>query len=259
MDRMRRMAKMRDRRVGGYFPPEVEERRDRYYAMVEREAERAARRERERVEARAVRKAGGDQPGYDGRRSLVTDNVVSPFDPSSRQTVVRNARHDPVEQLYQQRDRKGRRLIDEPERLAGIEIRRMVEALGLDAVRAIVLGERVDGGGKYYDIGARRYEAGKRIAALRRDMGRLQFEVLVRIAGYGETVTLVAVDFERDDGMRVNGACDQQTRKSIGWLFRESLVEAAMVLGYRPRGVHRMTAWAAPGAKPSVDGHGDGA
>lgn len=205
---------------------------------------------------KALRRA---EPGYDGRRALMPDSVVDPYDRNRRESVVRNARHDPVEQLYQQRDRKGRRLIDEPERLAGIEIRRMVEALGLDAVRAIELGERVDGGGKYYDIGARRYEAGKRIAALRRDMGRLQFEVLVRIAGYGETVTLVAVDFERDDGMRVNGACDQQTRKSIGWLFRESLVEAAMVLGYRPRGVHRMTAWAAPGAKPSVDGHGDGA
>lgn len=233
--------------AGGHVTPEdgaADAAADRIEAQV------AARTRLARAD-RALRRA---EPGCDGRRALIADSVQSPYDPARRDTVMRNVRHDPVEQLYQQRDRKGRRLIDEPERLAGIEIRRMVEALGLDAVRTIELGERVDGGGRYYDIGARRYEAGKRVRKLRRLLGRRAFDVLMRVVGYGETITIVAADYERDDEARANGACAQKTREHIGWLFRESLVEAATALGYRPmprRG--GIVGFRADGARPAID------
>ncbi len=252
------MAKASEQ-MGGYFRPEVEERRERFYAMVEREAERDARRARARKAARALRKAGGDQPGYDGRRALMADSVVSPFDGLRRESVVRNARHDPVEHLYQQRDRKGRRLIDEPERMAGIEIRRMVEALGLDAIRAIAMDERVDGGGRYYDIGARRYEAGQRAEALRKALGDESYKLLVRVAGFGEGIVLVAIDYEREDGDddegAINGACSARMRDRVGYMFRRALRAAAVHFGYRPAPrASRIVGFAVDGARPTLDG-----
>lgn len=238
--------------AGGHVTPEdgaADAAADRIEAQV------AARARLARAD-RALRRA---EPGCDGRRALTADSVQSPYDPTWRETVMRNVRHDPVEQLYQQRDRKGRRLIDEPERLAGIEIRRMVEALGLDAVRAIELGERVDGGGRYYDIGARRYEAGKRAWDLRLALGKDTYDLLVRVAGFGEGITLVAMDYARADGEEeegaINGACSARMRDRVGYMFRRALRAAAVHFGYRPRPRSgRIVGFAVDGARPGVDG-----
>ena len=189
-------------------------------------------------------------PGYEGTRELVCETVPHPRLAGEVQAVVRNARHDPVEQLYHQRDRSGRRLIGEGERRAGLEIRAMVEALGLDAVRSMALNERVDGGARHYEIGGRRHDAGRRIRALAWALGRDQFDIVVRVAGYGETITLVACDYEDGGDGRANGACSKGTRDAVGWLFRRALRNAAEHLGYGPahgpaRG--RMVSWAGEG------------
>ncbi|QPC45047.1 hypothetical protein HW532_21520 [Kaustia mangrovi] len=194
---------------------------------------------------RAVTLAG---PGYDGRRELVSDEVEDPYFPGRRERVTRNARHDPIEHLYH----KGK--IGQAEREAGRRVRELVEALGLDAVRAIVL-DGARGGGQRTEFADRRIDAGRRMLALRLDLGRRMTELLVRIAGYGETVTSVAIGEETDRAGRANGACSDALRKNVGYLFRAALQDAAEHFGYAgtPNGrpasglVWREEGWQRPG------------
>lgn len=189
-----------------------------------------ARREATRTAEAKVKAAG---PGYGGRRLLVEDDVDDPYGVHERIKVVRNAGHDPIEQLYHQKRRDGTRMIGQGERQAGHEVRRLVEASGLNAVRAILYEAiRVDGGGRQEDLPASRIDAGFRLRRLATRLGPDQFEILVRVAGYGETITLVARDFEDDPDGAINGGCSARTRDRVGWALRRALRNAADNLGY---------------------------
>ena len=175
-------------------------------------------------------------PGYEGTRRIVDDMADDPYGGDLPIRVNRNARHDPVEQLYHQ-TRNGKRLIGEAERAAGHEIRRLVEAAGLDAVRAILYEAiRVDGGRRGADITDYRLEAADRLRWLRMRLGDETFGLVVSVAGYGETISTAAIRFEDDVAARANGACARGTREHVGWLFRRALKNAADALYGRAEG-----------------------
>lgn len=206
---------------------------------------KAARGQPARRKGKAARRA--PEPGYDGRRELVSDDVHDPDNDGRQKAVVRNARHDPIEHLYH----KG--LIGNAEREAGRRVREMVEALGLDAVRAIVLDGTV-GGSLRAEFPQRRIDAGRAMLALRRDVGSDYAAVLVRIAGYGETVTAVAVDLEEDERGHRNGACSDFARKFAGRFFRQALEAAARHFGYLGARERRGLIWRIEGWElPVVD------
>jgi len=200
-------------------------------------------------------------PGYEGKRELVAEIVESPYGAGlpdghamRREKVVRNARHDPIEQLYNQRDRKGRRLIGEGERAAGARVRQLVEALGLDAVRSVVL-DGTGGGGQRLEIADHRIDAGRRMAQLRAHLGADMTALLVRVAGYGETITVCAADFDEDPEGASNGACSKTARDRTGFMLRLALERAADFFGYgAAQGPQRkgILAWLGEGARPAV-------
>ena len=200
-------------------------------------------------------------PGFDGKRELVVEVVESPYGADlpdghamRREKVVRNARHDPIEQLYNQRDRKGRRLIGEGERAAGARVRQLVEALGLDAVRSAIL-DGGGGGGPRIEIADHRIDAGRRMAELRAHLGADMTALLVRVAGYGETITVCAADFDEDPEGARNGACSKTARDRTGFMLRLALERAADFFGYgAAQGPQRkgMLAWLGEGARPAV-------
>lgn len=193
------------------------------------------------------------EPGFDGGRRLVAEHVENPYRPGTYEKATRNARHDPIEQLYAQRDRRGRPIISGLERDAATKVREIVETLGLDAVKAIVMEPKVAASSKWRDLPAHLIDAGRRMAALRRALGPDMTAVLVRVAGYGETVTLVAIDYEESEEAKANGGCGKGTREGVGWLLRLALRRAVdhffggTATGAPSRGV---TAWLAEDAIP---------
>lgn len=185
--------------------------------------------DRRRAEAAKVQ-AG---PGFEGMRELVEDDVEDPYGLFDRIRVTRNARHDPIEQLWNQRRRDGSRVIAMGERLAGQKVRALVEAAGLDSVKA-VLYERVpvDGGGRRDGLADSRIDAADRLLKLARFIGRDQFILLVNVAGYGQTITLAAADLEDDPDGAVNGGCSARAKDRAGWMLRRALSNAADMFGY---------------------------
>ena len=180
------------------------------------------------------------KPGFEGRRELVEVSLVNPYavretplalgeepQPTLERVTV-NARHDAIEHMFS----KG--VIDWPEREAARHIRSLVETMGLAAMRTMMADmDRVDGGGARQSITDAQLQAGRELARLARALGEVWFGIVVRVAGYGETVTMVAIDHERDEAGRANGACSRATRDHVGWSVREGLSLAAARLGYR--------------------------
>ena len=199
--------------------------------------------------------------GFEGRRELVTERVEEPSAVVAEVTrkrfvtVTRNVRHDPIEQLYHQRNRKGRRLISAGEREAGMRVRQLVEALGLDAIKTIML-DGTGGGGARCEIADHRLAAGQTMARLRGFLGVAMTALLVRVAGYGETITMCAADFDEDPDGAINGACSKGAREGTGFMLRQALAGAAEFFGTGDtakggaRG--RSVAWMERGARPGV-------
>ncbi|MEW5422668.1 hypothetical protein [Amorphus sp. 3PC139-8] len=203
---------------------------------------------------------GASGPGYEGRRDLVTETVESPYagelspeHPMRFEPVTRNARHDPIEQLFHQRRKDGGRLIGQGEREAGREVRRLVEALGLDAVKSIVM----DGGGRggvRVEIADHRIDAGRKLQRLRAFLGADMTALLVRVAGYGETISICAKDFE-EELVLGSGICSSRARDRTGFMLRLALERAADFFGYgAARGGHGrgVVSWMGEGARPAV-------
>lgn len=181
-------------------------------------------------------------PGYDGQRQLVSETIVSPYARSvvlepgetprpQTETVRRNARHDPIEQLYHQRGPKGERILQWHQREAAMRVRQLTETLGLSALRAMNLeNERVDGGGVLEGVTAAQIAAARAIKGLQGKLGEDYYAVVLRVAGFGEAVSIVARDFEEVEG--VGGAgFTLRTRDFVSKVLRRSLDLTAVFFG----------------------------
>lgn len=201
-------------------------------------------------EKRQGRRAGG-QPGYDGQREVVSQRVDDPWRPGEREVVQRNVLHDPIEHLYA----KG--VIGEAQRKAAYEVRRLVEALGLSDAKGVVMDAiRVDGGAARPDVAAHKIDAGHKLRRLVKAMGAEQAAVVIRVAGYGQTLTVIGADFE-DGAGRANGGCGLRTRDYMSRLLRSGLMAAAVFLGFasdRERQAHYgpLVGWLGEGARPAI-------
>ena len=220
-------------------------------------AERPAATNRGRKRRKPVTLAGA---GYEGGRKLVKEVVENPYhaaqaDENRYETVTRNARHDPVEQLFHRKDKSGRRLIGPGEREAGRRIRELVEALGLDAVKSIAFDGTGGGGGARCELADHRIDAGRRMRALRSYLGADMTALVVRVAGYGEAIAVCARDLDEDPQGAINGGCSSAARDRAGFMFRLALRRAASFFGYGDaHGPARggLTSWMGEGARPSI-------
>lgn len=191
-------------------------------------------------------------PGYEGKRQLVEDQVQQPFGRlGATEPVMRNARHDPIEQLFHQTGRNGKKLIDQAQYHAAVRIRMLVETIGLGKLRSMALDmERVDGGAVARDIGIQEIEAASLLKKLRLVVGWRPYMVLIRVAGYGESISDVAVDFEREPVTKAGKAANKPTRDGVGSLLRDALTDAAIFLGFQSdtsndRGWRKLAQWRA--------------
>jgi hypothetical protein len=211
--------------------------------------------------------APAPEAGFEGGRHLVKEVVESPYhavqaDEHRYETVTRNARHDPVEQLFHRKDKHGRRLIGPGEREAGRRIRELVEALGLDAVKSIAFDGTGGGGRARCELADHRIDAGRRMQALRAYLGADMTALVVRVAGYGETIAVCARDLDEDPEGAINGACSSAARDRAGFMFRLALRRAASFFGYgdaRGPAYGSVTSWMGEGARPAISDVDDGA
>jgi len=207
-----------------------------------------------RVKRGRRRKKAASRPGvgYEGQRKLVRETVDNPFHASQGdahrfETVTRNVLHDPIEHMY------SRGTIGDAQRAAGMRVRELVEALGLDAVRSLVL-DGAGCGGLRCEIADHRLDAGRKMRALRDALGADMTDLLVRVAGYGVPITVVAADYDEDPAGAANGACSKSARNGVGFMLRRALTLAAEHFGYRTRapGPRGLSSWMGEGARPSI-------
>lgn len=212
-----------------------------------RDAVMAARDRRARAKARLAL-----APGYDGQREHGAVFVQDPYSGLSELKTV-NTRHDPITQM------KARGRLKPAEEAAALKVAALVQALGLAGARAIDPSEPfVDRSGRSDPISDRMVRAGAELAALVDAIGADHAALVIRTAGYGETVTRVAIDWEADDARRVNGACSQATRTTVADTLIAALGAAAIHFGFLPPAVdaarrRRILGQAAPGARPALD------
>ena len=91
--------------------------------------------------------------------------------------------------------------------------------------------ERVDGGGAWREPDWIGIDGAERaLWMVRVEVGRLGYEVLRRFVGEGESLTGIALDFERDDTAKMNGGCSVRTRDHVSRLLAHALDGAADVL-----------------------------
>jgi hypothetical protein len=146
-------------------------------------------------------------PGCEGRVRLVAAVVDDPYD-GTRLTVVRNA-GDPVEDLL------SRRQIDEAQYRAALRVRMLHERAGAVGARAIDYSrEHVDGGQIYVDVPLGQAEAAQGLRAVCVQLGMLDYQIVIAIAGEGRRVAEVA---------SVIGGDSEAARKYVGRRFRDAL------------------------------------
>lgn len=199
------------------------------------------------------RRAETGGPGYDGTRDLRVVAVEDPLEPGGIARPLRNVGHDPIEML-----RHKHKVLGDAEYRAAHRIRRLFEALGAAGVRTVNLtAVRVDTSGPTTDIREATLRAAHELALLRAELGRDDFNAVARVAGYGEALTVVAVDFESSVTARANGACDRRTVDAVSRRLRDGLARAAIMWGYADEASktamnRRGGAWLARGSRPTV-------
>lgn len=119
--------------------------------------------------------------------------------------------------------------------------------------------ERVDGGKRSNDPfggGALDAERTLRKAFLGAGLNYTQMEILLRIVGQQESLTCVAISFERKAEAKINGACSRETIGYIKRLFVEALDDVYKFVFSTNRDDERparamLRAWHAQGAVPT--------